>query len=307
MVCYSDEHDHLLAKGSISLVNDNDELAIILNYMLPVVADGNKFGTAIFEDPPVVITENDDHKGWLLPIASMVHDSPGNAGDVLPHIDSTSSWGVAIAIPPDAPADYAMTGSSDGLGVTYYLGLTSERPTAHFQFIIFPVDPKWGFRSALNEYYEFFSEFYTPRTDQVREGGLWLWGLDYDFLKMRRSKLLQDLKFVEEIAEAHMVPDESLISSIAASEIRAELSHIDEIYGLYRFHQIHWAPGPDPRYETTCDEKIRALDENRKHPSELHPHLKTPCLLIRNTAFSKRITAGGAASFRMGLYYWVRA
>jgi len=45
---------------------------------------------------------------------------------------------------------------------------------APFRFIIYPHDPAWGFRSALQGYYELFPEAFTKRVR--REGAWWCWG-----------------------------------------------------------------------------------------------------------------------------------
>jgi len=49
----------------------------------------------------------------------------------------------------------------------------SEAP---FRFLIYPHDPKWGFRSALQRYYDFFPEFFTSRVPGDRQGGWFVWG-----------------------------------------------------------------------------------------------------------------------------------
>jgi len=45
---------------------------------------------------------------------------------------------------------------------------------APFRFLVYSHDPAWGFRSALQRYYEFFPEFFTKRV--AREGGWYVWG-----------------------------------------------------------------------------------------------------------------------------------
>jgi len=43
-----------------------------------------------------------------------------------------------------------------------------------FRILLYRHDPAWGFRSALQRYYDFFPEFFTKRT--TREGGWYVWG-----------------------------------------------------------------------------------------------------------------------------------
>ena len=173
-VTFSREKDYILAEGNITAKDEKDH-AIILNYTLPVITPGDTFFASEINRDQAITANGEELKGWLLPIASLVHNQPG--------IGPVSGWGAALAIPPDAYADFMMTGSTDGLGVKYYLGLTSQNPTAHFQFIIYSIDPAWGFRSALNKYYRFFSSFYKPRTTDLRQGGLWLSPTDYFHLE----------------------------------------------------------------------------------------------------------------------------
>jgi len=47
----------------------------------------------------------------------------------------------------------------------------SEAP---FEFLLYPHDPAWGFRSALQRYYTAFPDFFTCRVE--RQGGWFVWG-----------------------------------------------------------------------------------------------------------------------------------
>ncbi|MBM4081784.1 MAG: hypothetical protein FJ278_18915, partial [Planctomycetes bacterium] len=53
---------------------------------------------------------------------------------------------------------------------------TDGRPLseASFRILLYRHDPAWGFRSALQRYYEFFPDFFTKRVN--REGGWYVWG-----------------------------------------------------------------------------------------------------------------------------------
>jgi hypothetical protein len=65
--------------------------------------------------------------------------------------------------------------------IAFDFGLVAEtrvdgRPLseAPFRFLLYRHDPAWGFRSALQRYYEFFPEFFTKRAKS--EGGWYVWG-----------------------------------------------------------------------------------------------------------------------------------
>jgi hypothetical protein len=45
---------------------------------------------------------------------------------------------------------------------------------APFRILLYRCDPKWGFRSALQRYYEFFPQFFIKRVK--KEGGWYVWG-----------------------------------------------------------------------------------------------------------------------------------
>ncbi len=66
-----------------------------------------------------------------------------------------------------------------GLCTSFDLGLSPLTKKfgpgrAWFSFLIFRHDPKWGFRSALKRYYEFFPQFFVKR---VRKEGLWFYAV----------------------------------------------------------------------------------------------------------------------------------
>ena len=90
------------------------------------------------------------YEGNVFPIAAMGKDEVG----------------LAMAIPPTAPCVFGMAADSQGMSTRFYLG-TSPLPKrfpnrAPFSFMIYAVEPAWGFRSALGRYYGFFADYYTP-------------------------------------------------------------------------------------------------------------------------------------------------
>lgn len=58
----------------------------------------------------------------------------------------------------------------------------SEAP---FRFLLYRHDPAWGFRSALQRYYDFFPEFFTKRVKA--EGGWYVWGNMKDTAEVKQA------------------------------------------------------------------------------------------------------------------------
>jgi hypothetical protein len=75
--------------------------------------------------------------------------------------------GLAIAYPLHEPRVFLIEASDAGYSVTFSLGLspiTAKFPSrASFRFILFPIDPKWGIRSACERYQSFFPKLFKVR------------------------------------------------------------------------------------------------------------------------------------------------
>lgn len=140
--------DYVLVTGEV--VNQRgDERGFILDYRLPRLAPDAVFSYHLEQSVPMdraTETEN-----TALPLGAM------SAGDA----------GIAMAIPPTEPRVFGLAADASGLSMRFYLG-TSPAPRkfpnkATFAFIIYGIEPAWGFRSALSRYYGFFSEYYVQR------------------------------------------------------------------------------------------------------------------------------------------------
>ncbi len=85
---------------------------------------------------------------------------------------SMDDLGLALAYPLHEPRVFLMRASTNGLSITFSLGLTPATEKfpgkAGFRFVIHPVDPGWGIRSAAERYYQFFPELF--ETKAVRHG-----------------------------------------------------------------------------------------------------------------------------------------
>ncbi len=91
--------------------------------------------------------------------------------------------GLVLAIRMDEPAVHriAYNASLQVFYIAVDLGLVDEKRTdgsslleAPFRFLLYRCDPDWGFRSALQRYYDFFPQFFAKRVR--REGGWYVWG-----------------------------------------------------------------------------------------------------------------------------------
>ncbi|MBM4083755.1 MAG: hypothetical protein FJ272_03110, partial [Planctomycetes bacterium] len=145
---FSPKGPYVLVTGTLEN-RRRDERGIVLNYRLPISGPEAVFCNQL---NGVVKVEDAEQEGNVFPIAALV------AGDM----------GLAMAIPPTSPLIFGMAADRTGLTTRFYLGLSPETKRfpnrASFAFIIYPVDPAWGFRSALRKYYSFFPEYYEVRT-----------------------------------------------------------------------------------------------------------------------------------------------
>ena len=154
-------HAEFVPQGELMLVRGElenlraDERGFILDYRLPPLSGEALFANGLNES--VRMAGAAECEGNVFPIATM----------------SDNQRGVAMAIPPTEPRDFGMVGSAKGLTIRFYLGLsplTKQFPNrASFTFVIYAVDPKWGFRSALNTYYGLYPDYYDRRVQRYGE------------------------------------------------------------------------------------------------------------------------------------------
>ncbi len=95
---------------------------------------------------------------------------------------SKGRTGLAIGMPTHEPRVFLIEATDVGYSVTFSLGvtpITEKFPSrASFRFVIYPVDPEWGIRSACEKYHGFFSELFRVRLNRhgncasVSSGGI---------------------------------------------------------------------------------------------------------------------------------------
>jgi hypothetical protein len=85
--------------------------------------------------------------------------------------------GLAMGLDMDHPAQYRLVyhAGTKQFFIAYDFGLTKDTATCHsgakFRFVLYSFDPRWGFRAALQRYYELFPQHFVKR---VTREGVWM-------------------------------------------------------------------------------------------------------------------------------------
>ena len=150
---------YVLVTGYLEKSSPEDR-AIILDYRVGFIGAGAVFSNAVNRGEESKITATTtEFEGNAFPIAAL----------------QTADRAVAVAVPHDFACSFGMVGSGQGLAVRFYLGVSATTKAfpnrAPFQFIVYPTEPGWGFRGALERYYGFYPGNYEPR---VMKTGYWM-------------------------------------------------------------------------------------------------------------------------------------
>ncbi|MBI2299098.1 MAG: hypothetical protein HYU66_09190 [Armatimonadetes bacterium] len=83
---------------------------------------------------------------------------------------------LALAVPLDQPRIFRLTYDTvHGYCLNYEFGLArdaAKNPSrAAFRCVLYRLDPRWGFRSAAQRYYDLFPQFFTRRLDRLGGAG----------------------------------------------------------------------------------------------------------------------------------------
>jgi hypothetical protein len=85
--------------------------------------------------------------------------------------------GLALALDMDHPAQYRLVyhAGTRQFFIAYDFGLTKDTArfpsSADFRFVLYRFDPRWGFRAALQKYYDLFPQHFVKR---VTREGVWM-------------------------------------------------------------------------------------------------------------------------------------
>jgi hypothetical protein len=91
--------------------------------------------------------------------------------------DGRTPAGLALGLDMDHPAQYRLVyhAGTKQFFIAYDFGLTKDtaKPPsgAEFRFVLYCFDPRWGFRAALQKYYDIFPGHFTKR---VTREGVWM-------------------------------------------------------------------------------------------------------------------------------------
>ena len=145
--------------------------ALTLLFALPINADGWTWGDDMGHSRSISGIEE---------YANTVNMHSGANGKMslypLAAIWNTNT-GLAIGMDMGYPAQYRLVyhAATKQFMIAYDLGLSPEtrlHPNrADFRFVLFQFDPQWGFRAALQRYYEIFPEGFKRR---VKHEGIWM-------------------------------------------------------------------------------------------------------------------------------------
>lgn len=179
-VTYTRKGNAILVEGTVTDTSGSDRL-IRLDYLLPVSAEGMYWYNDI--STKVEVKKNADYN---TPVDNYIL---GHKMSLYPYgAVSNGEQAIAIGVPLD-PAQSFLIGyksysKSQGMTVRLDFALTSKTlkcpSKANFSFVIYaPTDPQWGFRSASQDYYDLFPEYYEVNSNG---GGNWLFQHTYEEL-----------------------------------------------------------------------------------------------------------------------------
>ena len=166
--------NHLQIDGELLALEPADR-CIDLKISLPVDTAGFVAGTGLLEGPPSSGRRSAKKKAAAMEAEVDAAGPEDNAlYPLLPISNRSMVAGITLAVPPTHPTRF-LTGSDQTgayviirVGISTLAALPGRTP---FRVIAYRHDPAWGFRSALERYYEFYREdFFTRRTKRI---GAW--------------------------------------------------------------------------------------------------------------------------------------
>ena len=192
---------HLEAGGKLRSTSKEDRL-VTAYFMLPVARDGLRWGESISGDETASGTGEFEFVHTKYPLSALT--LPGHGG-------------LSLAIRMDEPVRYRLAYNPvlQVYFAAFDIALTAEKPEAEFRVILYRHDPAWGFRSALQRYYDFFPGFFEkrvpidggwgvwrskpPTDDDLATGYAYSWGpsLDAEVLSAQKRLGILNLPYIE--------------------------------------------------------------------------------------------------------------
>lgn len=163
--------DMITVDGEIEDTSGQDR-AVTVSFRLPIDASGWNW----FNDIQNILVIEDDRRYGSARLLDGQDPTQRRTIALYPFSAiGNGETALALAVPMDQPRVFRLCYDSElGYFVNYEFGLTQAAKKfpgkAEFQFHIYRIDPRWGFRSAAQRYYEFYPQFFIKRA--VREGAL---------------------------------------------------------------------------------------------------------------------------------------
>ena len=162
--------DHIAIAGRVTDTTSRDR-AVTLLFALPLNAAGWRWGDDARRSRPIEGTGE---------FANTVSLRCGANGKISLY-PLAAVWsehaGLALALDMDQPAQYRLVyhAGTRQFFIAYDFGLTKDTAkfpcSADFRFVLYRFDPRWGFRAALQKYYDLFPRQFTKR---VNGEGIWM-------------------------------------------------------------------------------------------------------------------------------------
>jgi hypothetical protein len=162
--------DHLAIEGRVTDTTGRDR-AVTLLFALPLDATGWQWGDDVRQSRlirgsgefanTVTLRCGANGKMSLYPLAAVWSERAG----------------LALALDMDHPAQYRLVyhAGTRQFFIAYDFGLTKDTAkfpgSAGFRFVLYRFDPRWGFRAALQKYYDLFPRQFVKR---VTREGVWM-------------------------------------------------------------------------------------------------------------------------------------
>jgi len=152
-VNYSSFNGALLVSGTITFLSAAEK-AVDVHFTLPLSSPAEwSFWPNIEEQIP--LSSSTPPPETYLPISSVTNLQQG--------------LGLSFAIPPEQPSRFIHEFDDNGYELVQHYGLSEYArgalfDSATFSFLVYPVNPNWGLRDALRQYYQLYPNDFSART-----------------------------------------------------------------------------------------------------------------------------------------------
>jgi hypothetical protein len=178
--------NHIVVSGQIQDTTGKDR-ALTLLFALPMDAMGWTWGDDMRHERVIQGTEE----------YANTFNLRSGANGKMSYYPLAAVWnektGLALGMDMDCPAQYRLVYNSAlrQFLIACDFGLVPESASGsgqgHFRFVIYTFEPQWGFRAALQKYYEIFPQHFTKR---VQREGIWM-----PFTDIAKVKGYEDFAF----------------------------------------------------------------------------------------------------------------